>query len=218
MPAKSRSTGPFVAPVTKLSYAPNQVFTDEEFLWENQPQTTFATNIPVWTLGTKIVENITRTTNTTWTSGTAWAVPIALQQGMVVTNISYRTGTAGAVTPTAQFVALYDNATTPNLLVTSGNLTTTARAASTTYTVAMQRPYTVPTSNIYYVSISFTAGTMPDMTGFSPGVVPATNIHYDGILGTPRQGIYHGSALAGVAPATIASPTVASKAYWVAVQ
>lgn len=218
MPAKSRATGPFVAPITKLAYAPNAIFTDDEFIWQNQPQTTFATNMPIWTLGTSLVVNVGRATNTTWSTGTAWAVPIALQQGMVVTNISYRTGTTAAGTPTAQYVALYDNATTPNLLVTSGNLGSTARAANTIYTIPMSRPYTVPTTNIYYVSISFTASTMPDLLGITPGLVTTTNPHYDGIFGTPRQGIYHGSALGGVAPATIASPTLASKAFWVAVQ
>lgn len=218
MPAKSRSTGPFVAPITKLAYAPNAIFTDDEFIWQNQPQTTFATNIPIWALNTAVVTNITRTTNTTWSTGTAWAVPIALQQGMVVTSMTYRVGTQAAVTPTAQYIALYDNATTPNLLVTSGNLGSAARAANTIYTIPMSRPYTVPTSNIYYVSISFTAGTLPDLTGVAPGLATTTNPIYDGVLGTPRQGIYHGSALGGVAPATIASPTLASKGFWVAIQ
>lgn len=212
MPAKSRSTGPFVAPITKLSYAPNQVFTDDEFIWQNQPQTTFATNFPIWMLNTAAAVSIAGAG-----TGVGLAQPISLQQGMVVTNISYRTTNTAAGTPTAQYVALYDNAATPNLLVTSGNLTTTARAANTTHTVAMQRPYTIPTSGIYYVSISFTASTVPTLLGVSSGYTTNTG-HAAGVLGTPAQGWTHGTALAGVAPATIATPTVVTRAAWVAVQ
>jgi hypothetical protein len=210
MPAKSRSTGPFVAPITKLAYAPNAIFTDDEFLWQNQPQTTFATSIPLWALNTAVANTIS-----TAGTGIALAQPIALQQGMVVTSISYRT-TATAGTPTSQFVALYDNAATPNLLVTSGNLGSTSRANNTTHTVAMSRPYTIPASNIYYVSISFTGGTQPSLLGTIPTY---TNTgHVAGVLGTVVLGWTHGSGLAGVAPATIASPTVVAKAAWVAVQ
>lgn len=212
MPAKSRSTGPFVAPITKLAYAPKAVFTDDEFLWQNQPQTTFATNIPLWTLNSAAAVSIAGAA-----TGVAIAQPIALQQGMVVTSISYRTTNTAAGTPTAQYVALYDNAATPNLLVTSGNLTTTARAANTTHTVAMSRPYTVPTSNIYYVSISFTATTVPTLLGVSSGYTTNTG-HAAGLLGTVALGWTHGSALAGVAPATIAAPTVITRNAWVAVQ
>lgn len=212
MPAKSRSTGPFVAPITKLAYAPNAVFTDNEFLWQNQPQTTFATNIPMWCINTAVVTSLAgEATNK------ALAQPVPLQQGMTVSSISYRITQTALGTPTAQFVAIYDNAATPNLIETSGNLGSAARAANTTHTVALRRPVTIPVTNMYYIAIGFTASTIPTMLGSASGY--STNLTHlnPGLLGSAQTGLSF-TATSGVAPSTITGVTTVNKMYWVAVQ
>ena len=88
--------------------------------------------------------------------------------GDVISNITFVTGGTAAATPTAGFAALYSSATTPALLAQTADFGSTARAANTAYTVALATAQTITTPGVYYVVISFTAGTdvgvRPDAT------------------------------------------------------
>jgi len=145
-------------------------------------------------------------------TGVGHATAIPLQAGDVVTNITFVTGATAAATPTAGFVALYSSASTPALLAQSADFGSTARAANTAYTVALASAVTITSSGLYYVSISFTAGTVPTLRGISTGAAVMAGAV---ITGMPVLAQTHGSALAGTAPATIASGTaVATPCYF----
>ncbi len=194
MATRTNTTGPYSAPMTRFSAAPNATYIDSEYVWYGQPAQPIAESFPLWS---------TPTVNTAIAAtGVGHASAIALQAGMVVTQITYVTAVTAAVSPTAQYIALYDPA--QSLCVSSGDLTSTARAANTVYTIPMLRPYTCPTTGVYYVSISFTAATVPTLTGFTYS--NGTAFPLSGMLGNgipPMMSCSHGTALGGVAPASL---------------
>ena len=135
-------------------------------------------------------------------TGVALAVGVPLQSGDVVTNVSYIVGATAAGTPTNQFVGLYSPAGV--LLGQSADGTNTARAANTAYTVPLASPATITVAGLYYVSLSFTATTVPTLRGHS-----LLNAVVAGALGLGQKILVqsHGSGLTSTAPATIATPT-----------
>lgn len=152
------------------------------------------------------------TDNAISATGVAHATAVTLNAGDVITNITFVTGGTAAVTPTAGFVALYSAAATPALLAQSADFGSTARAANTAFTVALATPQTITADGLYYVSISFTAGTVPTLRGISTG-----NAVMAGALGLSMKVLAqsHGSAVGATAPATIATPTtVATPVYF----
>lgn len=146
-------------------------------------------------------------------TGVAHATAVPLQAGDVISTITFVTGATAAATPTAGFVALYSSASTPALLAQSADFGSTARAANTAYTVSLASAVTITDAGLYYVSISFTAGTIPTLRGLSTGnAVMAGAI----ITGMPVLAQSHGSSLGGTAPATITSGTaVATPVYYI---
>ena len=166
---------------------------------------TFAESYPRWVCD---VAN----GNAIGATGVAHATAIPLQAGDVVTNITFVTGATAAATPTAGFVALYSSVATPALLAQSADFGSTARAANTAYTVALASAVTITSSGLYYVSISFTAGTVPTLRGLSTGnAIMAGAV----VTGMPVLAQTHGSSLTGTAPATITSGTaVATPCYF----
>lgn len=147
-------------------------------------------------------------------TGVVLSTAIPLQAGDVVTNITFVTGATAAVTPTAGFAALYSNAATPALLAQSADFATTARAANTAYTVALATAQLITDPGIYYVAVSFTATTLPTLRGISLG-----NAVVAGAIGLSAKVLAqsHGSAVGGVAPATIATPTTNASVPYLAV-
>lgn len=146
-------------------------------------------------------------------TGVAHATAVPLQAGDVISTITFVTGATAAATPTAGFVALYSSAATPALLAQSADFGSTARAANTAFTVALTSAVTITDAGLYYVSISFTAGTVPTLRGLSTGnAVLAGAI----IAGMPVLAQTHGSSLGATAPATITSGTaVATPVYYI---
>ncbi|WP_060888661.1 hypothetical protein [Streptomyces scabiei] len=127
------------------------------------------------------------------------SVPIHLQAGDVVTNLSFRSGATAADTPTNWWFALYSDAATPALLAQTADQLTTAWAANTTMTKALASAYTVPKTGIYYAAIMVKATTPPTLLGSvaAPAIV----------TGERNLSQSSGSALTTTAPATIATPT-----------
>ncbi len=143
-------------------------------------------------------------------TGVCHATAIALQAGDVITNITFVTATTAAGTPTAGFAALYNgtvSASTPTLMAQTADFGSTARAANTAYTVALAPAQTITTAGLYYVSISFTASTVPTLHGAN-----LNNAVMSGaiITGMPTLAWTHGSAVGGTAPSTIASGSAVS--------
>lgn len=176
---------------------------DHEHLRQGSPKnSTFAESLPRYMCGTD---------NAIAATGVCHATAVPLQAGDVVTNITFVTGGTAAGTPTAGFVALYSPAGA--LLAQSADFGSTARAANTAFTVALATAQTIITPGLYYVSISFTAGTVPTLRGMTIG-----NAVMAGALGVSAKVLAqtHGAAVGATAPATIATPTtVATPCYFV---
>lgn len=132
---------------------------------------------------------------------TSWAID--LRAGQVVTNVSFRSGTTAAVTPTNWWVALYDTAATPNLLRQSADQTTTAVGTNTNFTIPLASSYTVVTTGTHYVAICFAAATVPTLNGIAGNASLNAGI----VAGTKATAQTSGTGLTSTAPATIASPT-----------
>jgi hypothetical protein len=152
-----------------------------------------------------------------FTTGTMVNTAIVLYAGDVVTNLTFIAGGTAEATGTHCWVALYDTQATPALVSGSQSTDQTGAgffSASAVHTMALGTPFTVVTSGVYYASLSITAGTMPTLVC---SAVANTIIGGAAITGQKVLASVSGSALAGTAPATIASPTtVVSGPYCVA--
>lgn len=163
---------------------------------DGKATTTFArTNLP----RVGMYDSASDSGNVALTTQIMTSVPILLQAGDVVTNLSFRSGATAAGTPTNWWFALYSNAATPALLAQTADQTSTAWAASTTKTVALSAAQTIRTTGIYWAAIMVKATTVPTLVG--SGVAPAI------ATGETSLAQNSGSALTATAPATIASPT-----------
>lgn len=167
---------------------------DDQWLRQGQPtNTTFAETVH----RTQVTAN-----GAIAATGVVMSAAIGLNPGDVASRVTFVTATTAAATPTAGFVALYSP--TGVLLAQSADFGSTARAANTAFTVAFATPFLVSEVGLYYVAISFTAGTVPTLRGFDLGnAVVAGTLG----LGCPALVQTHGSAVGAVAPATIVTPT-----------
>jgi hypothetical protein len=134
-------------------------------------------------------------------TGVELSAMVPLVAGTLVTNITFVTGATAAGTPTAGYAVLRDSAGVK--LAQSADFASTARAANNAYTVALTAPYLVPSTGLYRVGVSFTAGTVPTLRGVALGNAALTAV------GT-TVAVTHGSAVGGVAPATTATPSNAA--------
>lgn len=139
------------------------------------------------------------------TSGVMTSVALYLRSGDVVTNLTFMSGTTAAGTPTNYWFALYSTAATPALLGQTADQTTTAWAANTVKTLALEDPLTIDTTGIHYAAVMVAATTVPTLVG-------ATAVHHATVSGGILSGEKplartSGSGLTATAPGTIASPT-----------
>ena len=100
---------------------------------------------------------------TVTTTGQVYMHLIWLPAGTVVSNINMWSASTGAGTPTHYNAGLYD--TSGNRLATGTDKTTTAWGTNTLTTFAMQAPYTIPTTGLYYVAYSMVATTCITVKG-----------------------------------------------------
>jgi hypothetical protein len=185
-----------------LSTASRAALADDEYLRQGSPAGLYAEAYPARTASgnTAIAA-----------SGVEISVGVPLHVGDVVTNVTFVTATTAAVAPTAGYAVLRDP--TGAKLAQTADFGSTARAANTVYTVALTAPYTVLTSGLYYVGLSFTVTTtVPTVHGFSF----ANAVMAGATLSRPVLAKTHGSAVGAVAPDTIATPTTVATVPWVA--
>jgi hypothetical protein len=159
------------------------------------PDTFFRRNLP----RTGLYDSAGDTGQVALATGVMTSVPIYLQAGDVITNLSFRSGATAAGTPTAWWFALYSSAATPALLAQTADQTTTAWAANTTMTKALATVQTIATTGIYWAAINVTATTPPTLLGTIAAPAIAT--------GERNLSQSSGSSLTTTAPATIATPT-----------
>lgn len=161
----------------------------------SSPDTFYRRNLP----RTGLYDSAGDTGHVALATGVMTSVPIALQAGDVITNISVRSGATAAGTPTNWWFALYDDQATPALLSQTADQTTTAWAANTSMTKALAAAQTITRSGIYWVGIMVTATTVPTLIGTIGAPAIAT--------GERALSQSSGSGLTTTAPATITSTT-----------
>lgn len=148
-------------------------------------------------------------------TGIAAFVPIPVDVGTVITNVSVIVGGTGASTPTHQFAAIYSGIATPALIGQSTDTTTAAIAASAVTTYALTTAQTITgaqaPNGFIYAGISITGSTIP--TAAAIGTPTAVGYQWFTSSTTPKGvgplflSATAGSSLAGTAAATIASPS-----------
>ena len=100
----------------------------------------------------------------TLASGTMNLTAISLPQGVLVSTITFVSGTTAAVAPTNQLFGLYDSARL--LLGATNNDAATAWNASVPKTLTLTTPFTTLNDGLYYLACMVTVSTtMPTLTG-----------------------------------------------------
>jgi hypothetical protein len=139
------------------------------------------------------------------TSGVMTSVSKYFKAGQKVSNISIVSATTALGTPTHWWFALYSAAATPARVAQTADQTNTALGANTLVTKALAAPVTIAVAGWYWIGINFTATTVPTL--LSAPAQAAGLLNNAGILtGEKGLAVTSGSALVGVAPATIATP------------
>lgn len=129
-------------------------------------------------------------------------VAVPCYQGAVVTNISFKSHTTAAGTPTNWWFALYDP--NFNLIAQSADQGAAAWGTFTAKTLALTAPYTIPAAGVYYAAIMVKATTPPSLDGISSSTSQTAAAAYTAgqklIAGT------FGAALTTTAPGSAATP------------
>ncbi|WP_086765345.1 hypothetical protein [Streptomyces bobili] len=129
-------------------------------------------------------------------TGVMCSVALYLQDGDLISNLTFISAGTAAASPTNYFAALYNGAGV--LLAQSADQLTAAWAADTAKTLALATAQRITKSGIYYAALSVTASTVPTLVG-SLGAKPV-------LTGEGNLSQTSGSTLTGTAPATIATP------------
>ncbi|MGA5819727.1 hypothetical protein ACPC54_17940 [Kitasatospora sp. NPDC094028] len=180
-------------PLVNGKYAPK----NPNWLIAGQPAGTFRENI-----ARQLVIN----DGAIMTSGIMLATALPLCAGDVVTNLTFASGATAAGVPTNWWFALYDTAATPNLLGQSADQGAGAWAATTSKTLPLAAPVQITQTGIYYAAVMVKATTAPSLVGLATLTGAVTGM----TSGDKTLTTVSGSALAGVAPATIATPSISA--------
>ncbi|WP_432164871.1 hypothetical protein [Streptomyces sp. bgisy031] len=129
-------------------------------------------------------------------SGVMCSVALYLQDGDLISNLTFVSGATAGATLTNQFAALYSGAGA--LLSQSADRTSEAWAADTAKTFGLGTTQRITKSGIYYAGLSVAAATVPTLVG-SVGAKPF-------LTGEGNLSQTSGSGLTATAPATIATP------------
>lgn len=167
-----------------------------DWIRNGSPSSTYVESVPRWAAGSDLAIAAT---------GVELAVAVPVQAGDTISYVTFVTGATAAGTPTAGYVCLRDSG--GNLIAQSADFGSTARAANTAYKIALGTgaPYTPTAPGYVLIGISWTATTVPTLSGASlRNGIMAGNI---GSLGGIVLSKSHGSAVGATAPTTVATPT-----------
>jgi hypothetical protein len=140
-------------------------------------------------------------------TGVGCAVPIPVEVGDRLSKVAILIGATAGGTPTHSFAALYSGVAVPALLGQSKDGAAAAIAESALFGFTLESEVEITEANaprgFIYASVAITATTVPTAAVVST----PTAIGYKWFTNSPLfLAATHGSALAGTAPATIASP------------
>lgn len=140
-------------------------------------------------------------------TGVMTSVSIALKAGQKVSAITAVSASTAAGTPTHWWFALYSAASTPARIAQTADQLTASWAANTPKTLSLPAPVTIGVAGIYWLSVMVAATTPPTLLS-TPAFVSGL-LNPIGILpGEKNLAETSGTGLLGVAPTTIATPSV----------
>ncbi|MFH8717240.1 hypothetical protein [Streptomyces zaomyceticus] len=129
-------------------------------------------------------------------TGVMCSVAIYLQDGDLISNLTFVSGGTAGASLTNQFAALYNGAGA--LMAQSADKTSEAWAADTAKTFALATAQRITKSGVYYAALAVAASTVPTLVG-SVSAKPF-------LTGEGNLAQTSGSSLTATAPATIAAP------------
>jgi hypothetical protein len=142
------------------------------------------------------------------TSGTLQMQAVYLKAGMLLSNMTFFSGSTASITPTNGRFALYD--INRNLLAQTADFTTEAWGASAVKTKAFTTAYRVPTSGLYYGAILIVATTVNTLAG----ATSAANVAFKGM--TPIISGTSTTALTTTLPSLAAALSASLTSVWFA--
>jgi hypothetical protein len=126
-------------------------------------------------------------------SGVMTSVLLYLNEGDLITNLTFISGSTAAVTPANQWFALYNPAGA--LLQQTADQGAAAWATNTARTLPLAVPVKITRSGLYQAAVNVNAATPPSLMGCESARPVLT--------GEQNLAQASGSALAAIAPATI---------------
>lgn len=130
------------------------------------------------------------------------SVALPLDQGDLISNLSFLSGATAAAAPTNWWFALYTPAGV--LIGQTADQLATAWAADLVKTLALAVAYNVPVRGVYFAAIMMKATTVVTLMGKSVGRPSAAGPILAGQVALSQTS---GAALTTTAPATIVTPT-----------
>ncbi len=178
---------------------------DSYWLHSGQPSGTFATPFPQWRVNEDQAAALTTAVMT--------GVTVPLLEGDVVSTISVFVGATAAGTPTHSWAALYDTASTRNLLAQSTDGATAAIPANGQFDFTLATPQLITKSGVYLAAVCVVASTVPSLASADLGLA----VFAGAIGGGTALAQSSGSSLTTTAPATWASPASVRHAPYIVV-
>lgn len=135
-------------------------------------------------------------------SGVMTSVALYLNEGDVVSELTFMSGGTAAGTPTNQWFALYDE--DGELLAQTADQEDAAWGSNTAVTLELSSMVTIGADGVYFAAAMVAATTAPTLVGVE---VQHANVA-DGVMsGEAVLAQTSGSSLTATAPSSIASPT-----------
>jgi hypothetical protein len=129
-------------------------------------------------------------------TGVMLSTPLYLEEGDLVTNVTFISAATAGATITNYWFALYNPAGA--LLAQTADQTSTAWAADTVKTLPLQTAQRITRSGLYYAAFAMAAATIPTLVG--------TGTAKPALTGEANLAQTSGTGLTTTAPATIATP------------
>jgi hypothetical protein len=135
---------------------------------------TASRHLPTSAVAATFDRAIPTSSQTPLTAGTLFLAGISLEAGQVINNISFKSGSSAASSPTHQWFGIAD----PSRAVQrwTSDDTTTAWGATTVKTLNLTSAYTVPTSDTYYLAIMVSGTTAPTLLSIAAVNANISNI------------------------------------------
>lgn len=138
------------------------------------------------------------------TSGTLLMLAVALPKGVLVSSVSFLSGTTAGVALTNQWAVLTDSSRV--VLAVSPDGTSAAWGSGTTKTFSFGTPFTTTYSGLHYIGINVTAGTVPNLLGsVTPAFVNGVEALVPIVCATANTGLTSPLSLAATTAALTAT-------------